>query len=195
MFFQYLATFQKQCRPLPQSCQCDWLQCLGKWLGQSFQQVPVPWLVKPALTGCVLWSKFKDKARRCGIEGLMCLSGKKASNRQHLWLWFLPGKRGRAGWSGSAYNPSIRELEAGIKGQPLVHETVPYQKRKKRINKTSTLPFTNLSYTFSHLTSQQPCEVGSKCFHGTDEDGGLQTINWPTQVSTVSNKSVCQSLA
>lgn len=36
---------------------------------------------------------------------------------------------------GNAYNPSNCELEAGIKGQPLVHETVPYQKERKGLTK------------------------------------------------------------
>lgn len=59
---------------------------------------------------CVLWSKFKDKLsnnkdRRCDILGLMCLSVKKASYQQHIWL-ILPRKKGRAGCSGEGLSIS-----------------------------------------------------------------------------------------
>lgn len=36
---------------------------------------------------------------------------------------------------GNAYNPSIWELKTRIKGQPLVYETVPYQKERKGLTK------------------------------------------------------------
>lgn len=37
---------------------------------------------------------------------------------------------------GKAYlYPRLWELKAGIKGQPLVHETVPYQKERKGLTK------------------------------------------------------------
>ncbi|EGV92567.1 hypothetical protein I79_012200 [Cricetulus griseus] len=73
---------------------------------------------------------------------------------------------------------SWKQDDQDFKASLGVHETVPYPKRKKRTNKTSgTLPFTHLSCTFSRLTSQQPCEVGSTSSHGTDKKVNLQAIN------------------
>lgn len=147
-------------------------QCLS-WLNQL-------WL------GCVL---FKDKLpnnkdRRHELEGFHCEGGKEVTNNTSDWL----GPDGVV----KAYNPRSRGQEDQTSRPAWGYVRLsPTQKERRGLTKRGTLPFTDLSCTWSHLTSQQPCEVGSTCGHSTDRKVNLQAISWPAQRPTVTNSYKC----